>query len=408
MQNDAMKYIFPILIGYFLGSFLPGYFLPLWLKKVDIRNLGDGNPGVINVKRTIGMSLAVATAIYDISKGLISMLIAFKIFGAPNLVIVLAGFASILGHKYPFYLKFKGGRGIAATVGIFLFLLVKVMVESFTIKDMIFMFLYIGTYAFLVRMATHDEDFFTITMLPIFAGILAFKVKSFSELTLVLILMGMIFYESSKNLKFKMFTLSSEKYTLWRIFARPLALLFIFLGLIISKETLLILIGSVLLSFFLFDLSRILIPKFEKILDIEILPDIKLIREREKGKISSMTNFLLGVFLSFLLFDKSVAYASLGFLSLGDMFSKIVGINYGKIHIFKNGGKTVEGSLAFFSASISIVYFLWIANLLSLWVGIVGAIVATFAELIPSQIDDNLSIPTVSGAVMELLQKLFF
>ncbi len=406
-MGNALLHVLPVLIGYLLGSFLPGYFLPLWIKDIDIRTLGDGNPGTINVKRSLGLSLAAMIAAYDLTKGLISMLIAYEWFKAPVYIVALAGFAAIVGHKFPFYLKFKGGRGIATTVGIFIFLLGKVTTESMAFHDVVAALCYIGVYAALTMAATHDEDFLAITMLPIIGAILAFYVRSYSELTLVLVLIGMISYESSKNLRREMFVVANDRSTLWRIFARPLAILVIFLGLFISRQNVLLIVGGVLFLFFLLDILRITIPRLEAVLHGNIWKDARLLREREQGRISSITNFLLGIFLPLLFFHQHVTYATLGFLSIGGVSAKIVEINYGKTILFRKNGKTLQGTLAFLSACLSVAYFLWVAKLLSLWIGLVGACVATLAEMLPSQIDDNLSVPIVSGAIMEFVLRLF-
>jgi len=407
MENRFLIYILPVAIAYLLGSFLPGYFLPLWLKKVDIRKIGDGNPGTINVKRTLGYPLAVLVGVYDVGKGLASMYIAYRCFNAPTYIVVLSAFTSIIGHKYPFYLGFKGGRGIAATVGIFVFMIIKVVRKFFTPYEILIMIIFIIVYAILLRLSTHDEDFFTVTVFPIIGAILAVKVASLSELLLVLFLMGMILYESSKNLKLKMFKLSSEKYTLWRIFIRPLALIFILLSLFFERKVIIFLTGSILSILFALDILRFALPKFEVTLERELLPDFKILRTKEKRRISSMTNFMLGIFLVFVLFPLNIAYASIGFMSLGDMFSKIVGINFGETTIFKSDNKSMEGSMSFLAVSLGVAYIMWISGFLVLWVGTLGAIVATLVESIPSQIDDNLGIPVVSGAFMQVLTRFF-
>jgi len=406
MGTTVLLCFLPIVIGYFLGSVLPGYLLPLWMKNVDIRTLGDGNPGTINVKRSIGLSLALVIVAYDLTKGLLAMFIAYRVFKAPGYVVDLSGFAAILGHKFPFYLEFRGGRGIATTVGIFIFLLAEVTAESIPTQDIIAALCYMGTYAILMMAATHDDDFLAVTLLPIAGGILAFYVRSFSELALVIALIGMISYEGSKNLRHKMFVLAKDRRTLWRIFARSLAMLVIFLGLFISKEAVLLVVGSLLFLFFAIDVLRMTIPRLETVLHGEVLKDVKLLQEQEKGTISSYTIFLLGVFLSLLLFRPPVTYATLGFLSIGGMTARIVDINYGKTRLFKKSKTTLQASLAFLGVCLSVAYFLWIAKILSLWIGLIGACVATLAEIFPSQLDDDLSVPVVSGAIMEFVLRL--
>ncbi len=398
---QIVLYALPVVIGYLLGSFLPAYFLVLWAKHIDIRTLGDGNPGAINVKRSIGYSLAAVVAAYDLTKGLVAMLIAYGLFKAPTNVVVLAGFAAILGHKFPFYLKFKGGRGIAATVGIFVFLLGKVTTQSMSIHDVAAALCFLGIYAILIMAATHDEDFLATTLLPIVGGILAFYVRSFSELTLVLVLIAMISYESSKNLRREMFVVASDRATLWRIFARPLAILAIVLGMFISRRDVLLVVGSVLSALLVLELLRSALPRLEKVLHREMFSNTRLLRETERETISSFTLFLLGIFLTMLLSRAHVAYASLGFLSIGGMAARIVETNYGKSRLFKGSRTSMQAVLAFLAVSVSVAYFLWIANALPLWIGLVGAGTATLTEMLPARVNDNVSVPVVSGAIME-------
>ena len=394
-------YILPVLIGYLLGSFLPAYFLVLWTKHVDIRTLGDHNPGATNVKRNFGFALGAAVAAYDLTKGLVAMLIAYWLFKAPTDVVAAAGFAAILGHKFPFYLKFRGGRGIAATVGIFVFLLGKVTSESMSAQDIAAALGFLAIYAVLIIAATHDENFLATTLLPMLGAILAFYVRAYSELTLVLVLIGMIVFESSKNLRREMFVLAKDRATLWRTFARPLAILVIVLSMFISRRDVLLVVGGVLSTFLVLELLRMTVPMLEKALHREMLSGTRLLRETERETVSSFTLFLLGVFVTLLLSREYVAYASLGFLSIGGMTARIVDTNYGKTRLFKRSRTTNQGVLAFLAVSVSVAYFLWIAGALPLWIGLVGAAIATLAELLPAQVNDNLSVPVVSGAVME-------
>jgi len=398
--------IVPVIIGYLLGSFLPAYFLLKFIKHVDIRSFGDRNPGTTNVKRNFGYPLAVLVAIYDVSKGLIAMLIAYQAFRAPTYIVMLAGFATIIGHKFPFYLGFKGGRGIATTVGIFLFLFVKVIIDFFTPFEIIISLIFLAVEFFLIRISTHDDDFFAVTFLPLIGLILAIRVKTLSELLLVSFLMGMIVYESSKNLKMKMFTIKSERVTIWRVFARPFALLFILLYFVIGKKTTSIIAGCVLIVLFILDVIRLFLPKVEARLQREVLPNFQIIRKREEGRISSMTNFMLGLFLALIIIKKELFFAVLGFTAVGDMFSKIVGINYGKTAIF-GGKKSLEGTIGFLASALAVAFALYMAGILPLWIGTVGAAIASATEAFPSQIDDNLSIPIVSGASMEILYRTF-
>lgn len=99
------------------------------LKKSDIRKLGSGNPGTLNMSRNFGLKIGLLTFFLDISKGAICSIVAFFIFRnyyfecgfrVSDFAIYLCGLCAVLGHIYPVFLKFKGGKGIASTIGVFL------------------------------------------------------------------------------------------------------------------------------------------------------------------------------------------------------------------------------------------------------------------------------------------------
>ena len=105
-----------LLIGYLLGSIPFGLLLCFLFGYGDIRKIGSGNIGATNVLRTGNKFLALITLILDISKGGIAVLIAKK-FAMENNIAVYAGLFAIIGHNFPLWLKFKGGKGIATTIG---------------------------------------------------------------------------------------------------------------------------------------------------------------------------------------------------------------------------------------------------------------------------------------------------
>ena len=103
--------------GYLLGSLPWGYWLPLWLRRVDIRTIGSGNVGATNVARAIGPRYGIAVALLDILKGLAAALLGRYVGG--ELVGVLAGAAALVGHWRPIFLGFaRGGKVVAVTAGV--------------------------------------------------------------------------------------------------------------------------------------------------------------------------------------------------------------------------------------------------------------------------------------------------
>lgn len=105
-------------LGYFLGAIPFGLVLTKAAGLGDIRSIGSGNIGATNVLRTGNKKLAAATLILDGAKGAVAVLIARALAG--NDAALLAGLFSIIGHIFPVWLKFKGGKGVATTFGMLL------------------------------------------------------------------------------------------------------------------------------------------------------------------------------------------------------------------------------------------------------------------------------------------------
>tara|TARA_B110001452_G_scaffold262433_1_gene262459 strand:+ start:451 stop:1032 length:582 start_codon:yes stop_codon:yes gene_type:complete len=114
MQLDI---IYVIIYSYFLGSIPFGLIITKIFLGKDIRNIGSGNIGMTNVLRTGKKSLAASTLLFDVLKGYISVIIAYKYF---NELIYLSALTCFLGHIFPVWLKFKGGKGVATYLGIIL------------------------------------------------------------------------------------------------------------------------------------------------------------------------------------------------------------------------------------------------------------------------------------------------
>jgi glycerol-3-phosphate acyltransferase PlsY len=101
--------------GYLLGSIPFGYLLTRFAGLGDVRSIGSGNIGATNVLRTGSKKLAAMTVLGDALKGTVAVLIAYR-FGVDTAV--LAGLGAFLGHLFPIWLKFKGGKGVATFIGI--------------------------------------------------------------------------------------------------------------------------------------------------------------------------------------------------------------------------------------------------------------------------------------------------
>jgi glycerol-3-phosphate acyltransferase PlsY len=110
-----MDWLLTFLLGYAFGSVPFGLLLARAAGKGDIRSIGSGNIGATNVLRTGSKGLAAAVLVFDLAKGLVAVLLAWRLF--PE----VAGFAAlgaVLGHCFPVWLKFRGGKGVATTAGV--------------------------------------------------------------------------------------------------------------------------------------------------------------------------------------------------------------------------------------------------------------------------------------------------
>ena len=103
--------------GYLLGSILFGLVLTRLAGLGDIRKIGSGNIGATNVLRTGNKALAALTLLLDAVKGAVAVLIAWR--WGPDIAL-MAGYGAVAGHLFPVWLKFKGGKGVATTLGVLL------------------------------------------------------------------------------------------------------------------------------------------------------------------------------------------------------------------------------------------------------------------------------------------------
>ncbi len=111
-----------ILAAYLIGAIPTGVILTRLVGGEDVRNAGSGNIGATNVYRVAGRKLGVITLVGDCLKGVIPLLIAQQGFNLSSSGIALVALAAFIGHCYPVYLGFKGGKGVATALGIFLVL----------------------------------------------------------------------------------------------------------------------------------------------------------------------------------------------------------------------------------------------------------------------------------------------
>lgn len=116
-----MEIVFCLVAGYFCGCISSGYFVGRLFFHKDIRTLGSGNAGTTNVLRNFGVVPAIITFVGDLAKAFVPILLIRLCFTTQTdwyLLCLYCGLGVVLGHNYPFYLGFKGGKGIAVTAAV--------------------------------------------------------------------------------------------------------------------------------------------------------------------------------------------------------------------------------------------------------------------------------------------------
>ena len=182
--NLIILNFFIILISYLFGSIPSGYILTKYFSKIDITKEGSGNIGATNVLRSGSKRLAIFTLLLDASKGIIPIIIFYN----STFSLILAGLSSFIGHNYPIWLKFNGGKGIATYLGI-----------SFAVSlklGLIFILIWLITA--LISKTSSISSLLTIFLIP-FVSLLILDDKLIS--LLFLILTSISFYRHRENIK---------------------------------------------------------------------------------------------------------------------------------------------------------------------------------------------------------------
>ncbi|MDZ7332622.1 MAG: glycerol-3-phosphate acyltransferase [candidate division KSB1 bacterium] len=389
-----------IALGYLFGSLLPAYYFGR-LAGVDIRNEGAKYAGTINVYHVVGKKAAVATALFDLSKGLVAIHTALA-FGVDFHCAQLSGLAAIAGHVLPFYLNFRGGQGVACATGMLLYYLLHYLLAGILqYNALLFLAVIVIMFAYVAR---HGEVISAI-ILPLLCFIILTRAPedqfNFYFVAIALYIVGVGIYNIIHR---KLLIIEDPIFRRhwWRVALRPLAIIFVLFYWFSSKSATLWLIGSLALVFLGMDLIRLRSRSINENLMTKVEP---LFKKKEQHHFSSMSLFLTSAFLTILLFDKIIAITSISFLIFGDLFSKIFGLAYGKQRLWD---KTLEGSLAFFAVSLIASYLIAWATAAPLLLLLFGALVASIVELLPSSIDDNFTVALISAIAMTVVQKLFF
>lgn len=183
-----------VLLAYLVGAIPMGYFMAKIFKGSDIRKQGSGNVGATNVLRTVGKIPALITLIFDISKGAIVVLLiggyAYQYLASidQNFYKCLLGLIAICGHIWPVFLKFKGGKGVATTIGVMAVISPMVLLLSLIVWAALFS---ISSYVSVASIA------FGVS-LPVFAAIMD---QNFYIIIFTVIVCILNTYKHSENIK---------------------------------------------------------------------------------------------------------------------------------------------------------------------------------------------------------------
>ncbi len=155
-----MKYLLVIFIGYLLGCSNMAYYIGRWKKK-DLRTGGSRNLGASNAAVLLGWGAGITVALHDIGKAAVAVLAAKWLFPELEYTGAAAGVAAVMGHIFPFYLKFKGGKGLASYFGMTLALNWRLGLLAgiiIILATLITDYIVIGTFS-------------TITLVPVYTGL---------------------------------------------------------------------------------------------------------------------------------------------------------------------------------------------------------------------------------------------
>ena len=187
-----------IILSYFLGSVNFAY-ITARIKGIDISSSGSGNPGTSNVLRTLGKGSAAIVLIGDLLKGAIPV-----IFFSEDQYFLFYGVAAVLGHIYPVFYKFKGGKGVATYLGVYIAIVLQNPYNSEILNSVLFQLLNIPAIAlfyFLLFKVTRVSAIASLSTVALTAGLLIFANNEFSNNLILAFVFILILLKHSENIK---------------------------------------------------------------------------------------------------------------------------------------------------------------------------------------------------------------
>jgi glycerol-3-phosphate acyltransferase PlsY len=244
-----MVWLWCIPAGYLLGSVSPSYILGKLIKGIDIREHGTRNAGTVNTYGLLGLWPAVLVAAYDLLKGLLAMYVC-ALAGGPPLCIYLAGLAAIAGHVFPFYLRFRGGQGVATATAIMIYYLIIFYAKSWLpLSSLVLLAFCVVSFSHIGR----KGEIVGSVVLPLLAVfLLVFSPRSPYFYFLLSVIVYILFINVLNLQRHRLVPLSSLKagdIIGWRLYLRPLAFSLVIFYLQTDKKQALTAIGGIALLF---------------------------------------------------------------------------------------------------------------------------------------------------------------
>jgi len=175
------------LLGYLIGSVSSAIIVSRLMRLPDPRSEGSGNPGATNVLRLGGKKAAAITLAFDIFKGIVPVVIATSLTNI-NWIIALCGFAAFLGHLFPVFFGFKGGKGVATALGVYLGFSVGLGVTAIAV------WLFVA----LASRFSSLGSLTAVTLTPVMASI---SPSGFSYILICLLIGALVFWRHKENIK---------------------------------------------------------------------------------------------------------------------------------------------------------------------------------------------------------------
>jgi len=176
-----------VVAAYLVGNLNFAYILVKFLKNEDVRNYGSGNAGTTNVLRVMGKNVAIPVFLLDAFKGCLVVIIGRNVLSLNEVFLVLGGIAVVAGHNWPAFLQFRGGKGTATSLGVFLTYDWEVAVIA----------IMIGLIVLAIWKMVSLTSMVGMTMLPIFALLFS---RTITEIIFAVVLCLFSLFQHRKNI----------------------------------------------------------------------------------------------------------------------------------------------------------------------------------------------------------------